>query len=567
MIRLFRCLPRSIGRSRHQDILIWAALIGGLGGLSSAAFREASIALEWLLTGQTGDLVHVAESLPRAHRILIPAAGGVLAGVALMLGAKLFRTQRSRDYLEAIAIGDGRIPFRPTLAQLGSSLCSIGSGTSIGREGGMVQLSALLASLCGRRLGCSPGRLRLLVACGGAAGIASAYNTPLTGALFIAEIVLQSLAIEVLGPLVIASVAATLTIRQWIGLRPIFETPDLPPVAAVEFLLVLLLGLAAGVVGPVFLSVLDGGKRIFRRFSWPLPLSLGAGGLIVGLISAYEPDVWGNGHAVVNHLLEGSPGWRMVLILLLLKALATAIAVGSGAVGGVLTPTLFLGTALGTLWGDALQAWLPGSTAPPATYGVIGMCALLAATTQAPVMAVMMVFEMTLDADLLFPLIVASIPARYLSAALRDRSVYSSSLGDRRPLQPWLMQVRELRREPASVVSIDEPAKCVSSIAPPEATRITWVIDRDGRFRGAVTVAAESMHPQWHDTVPTAERCRVTAAEWPILQLDDGISAALTAFLRMPTDFLPVVDTEGILVGEVARTDVIRALEPAEPSG
>lgn len=546
-------------RWSHQGILVWPAVIGVLGGLSSAAFREASIGFEWLLTGRTGDLVHVAESLPPEHRLWVPAAGGVIAGVTLMLSDKLLRGRRSRDYLEAVAIGDGRIRFWPTVAQLFSSLCSIGSGTSIGREGGMVQQSALLASLCGRWLQCSPQRLRLLVACGGAAGIASAYNTPLAGALFIAEIVLQSLAIEILGPLVIASVAATLTIRQWIGLRPLFETPDLPPLPTAALFSVLLLGLAAGVLGPVFLWLVDGSRRLFRSLTWPIPVSLGLGGLIVGVISVYEPDVWGNGHAVVSHLLEDPPAWRIVLALLTLKALATAIAVGSGAVGGIFTPTLVLGTALGSLWGDGLPAWFPGTGVPSATYGVIGMSALLAATTHAPVMAVIMVFEMTLDADLLLPLIVASLPARYMSVALHARPVYQPSLGNPSSRHPWLMQVRELRRVPSLVIGPDDPLAASGRSSESGVGRIAWLVDRDGRFTGgkvfdAGASASSSEGRSGKDPV----------GDWPVLGLDDGISAAVTAFLNVPVDVLPIVDRLGVLVGEISRADVVRALEPPD---
>jgi CIC family chloride channel protein len=217
-------LVESFGRSAMDGMLLWSVLIGVIGGISSAAFREANIGLKWLLTGQTDDIVIIAKSLSPTMRLLIPTIGGICGGIALVVGARLFRGMRSQDYLEVIRLGDGVISFRPTLARLISSLFSISSGASIGREGGMVQLSALMASAIGRAFKVSRPKLRLLVACGGAAGIASAYNTPLAGALFVAEIVLQSLAIEALGPLIVASVAATITIRHWIGLTPIFAS-------------------------------------------------------------------------------------------------------------------------------------------------------------------------------------------------------------------------------------------------------------------------------------------------------------------------------------------------------
>lgn len=180
-------------------------LIGFFCGISSAVFREANIGLKWLLTGESGDIVAIAASLNTEMRLLVPCLGGFLAGLVLWLGTRLFKGMRSQDYLEVIRLGDDVMSVRPTLARLLSSLLTISSGASIGREGGMVQLSALVASSLGRIFRVSRPQLRLLVACGGAAGMASAYNTPLAGALFVAEVVMQSLAIEALGPLIVSA--------------------------------------------------------------------------------------------------------------------------------------------------------------------------------------------------------------------------------------------------------------------------------------------------------------------------------------------------------------------------
>lgn len=563
LIRLH--LRQALGRSSLDGMLLWAALVGVVGGASSALFREAAIGLEWLLTGRTADLVSVATSLPVDKRVWIPAIGGLVAGTVLALGARLFRRGRAVDYLEAINVGDGHIPLGPTLARLGSSLCSIGSGSSIGREGGMVQFSALLASSVGGAFRLSRPRLRLLVACGGAAGIASAYNTPLAGALFIAEIVLQSLSIEILGPLVVASVLATLTIRQWIGLRPIFEAPDFGPLPSQGILPVLGLGLLAGLLAPLFLVLLERSRRMFRRSRLPLPLSLGLGGLLVGLVSVAEPGVWGNGHAVVDALLNDTPERHAVMSLLLLKILATAAAVGSGAVGGVFTPTLFIGAGIGWLFGDAMHAWLPEAGAAAVTYAVLGMGAFLAGTTHAPVMAILMVFEMTQDADLLFPLIVASISARYLSAAVRPKTVYADALGQESPAYPWSLRVAALQLPAGRSVTADAPMAAVCRLFSRHSMQHLWVVDAGGVYRGAIALqAAASLAPREVErgaTYPGAAYPKFAGEcldeTLPRLSPDSPLAEALASFERTGADRLPVVDAGGLLAGEIARVDVL----------
>ncbi|MGH8600868.1 MAG: chloride channel protein, partial [Burkholderiales bacterium] len=203
-------LLKKLQPTELQATLAWAGLVGFLGALATVAFREGIRGIEWLLTHHhgvmVGGLVQTALTLPWWERLLVPAIGGLVAGAVLQVGMHLTRRQSSTDYMEAIALGDGRISVRTSLVKSGASLITVGSGGSIGREGSMVQLAAMLASGVGRIRSFSTPRLRLLTACGAAAGIAAAYNTPIGGALFVSEIVLGSIAMESLGPLVFASV-------------------------------------------------------------------------------------------------------------------------------------------------------------------------------------------------------------------------------------------------------------------------------------------------------------------------------------------------------------------------
>ena len=553
-------LLEAVGPIMTDSMLFWAALIGFVGGISSAAFREANIGLKLLLTGQSRDIVAIAESLSPEMRLMIPTLGGFFAGLALVIGTKLFRGMRSQDYLEVIRLGDGVISIRPTIARLTSSLFSISSGASIGREGGMVQLSALVASSIGRFFRLSQPKLRLLVACGGAAGLASAYNTPLAGALFIAEIVLQSLAIEALGPLIVASVVATITIRHWIGMNPIFTLPESRERIVIEILPLMGLGLLSGLVSPLFLSMLDYAKKIFKFINLPLPISLALGGLIVGIISLDVPEVWGNGHAVIESLLNKHSEQDFVFSMLYLKILATLAVVGSGAVGGVFTPSLVLGATIGWLYSYQLQTLFPGIGVDTITYTVLGMGAFLAGTTHAPVMAILMVFEMTLDGNLLFPLIVVAMSARYLSAIIRPTSVYGQTLENSTSRLHYLMQVSDIKSPVSMVVNMNVSAESVSQMFCVSSVQQIWVVDDLGFYQGAI-----SLHDM-KQFLGDSELKHLSAAyvfmenDIPAISDEDALTDAYSAFTKTHADKLPVLNKDGVLVGEITKNDVLLSI-------
>ena len=204
-------------------------------------------------------------ALPWWARMLIPAAGGLIAGSILLFGQKWQHAGRSTDFMEAVVLGNGVIRVRATVVKSLSSLVTISSGGSIGREGPMVQLAAMMGSLIGRTARFSPARLRLLVACGAASGIACAYNAPLTGAFFVAEIVLGSIAMESIGPMIVSSVVATVIASQFLGAQPVYRMPDFGAVPNSQLVAHALLGVVAGLIAPLFLLLLRGGETLFQR--------------------------------------------------------------------------------------------------------------------------------------------------------------------------------------------------------------------------------------------------------------------------------------------------------------
>jgi CIC family chloride channel protein len=413
--------------------LLMAAAVGVIGGFVNLVFYYGIESSKWLFVHKLDDPVVVAEEMSWVVRLLTPALGGLAAGVVLHWGGKLAGKQRSTNLLEAVVAGDGRLPFRSGIVKSLSSLMSIGSGASIGREGGITQLAATLAAKWGEWLGWPPYRLRLLVGCGASAGIAAAYNAPIAGAVFAAWVVLGNFSMNQFAPLALASVTATLVSRSFFGLHPMYEVPAAEITRLTQLPWFILLGLLCGGGGGAFLRLLRLSRQGFAKLSLPLPLRLALGGLIVGAIATEFPGVCGNGQVVINRMLHShflaEPFPLLFLLgLLAAKFVATAITVGSGAVGGVLTPTMFIGAGIGSVFGVALEAMGWGIGLPIPVFTAVGMGATLAATTRAPLLAMILLFEISLDYSLMPPLMAATVVAVVASRWVWRESVYTDVL-------------------------------------------------------------------------------------------------------------------------------------------
>ncbi|MEY2467141.1 MAG: chloride channel protein family, partial [Verrucomicrobiota bacterium] len=349
------------------------------------------------------------------------------------LGLRLVGQQRSSNLLEVVVAGDGKLPLRTAVVKFISSLMTISTGGSIGREGGIVQLSATLASKWGQFAKWPPYRLRMLVGCGAASGIAAAYNAPISGAVFASLIVLGNFSMTHFAPLVFASVVATMVSRSFFGIEPLYSIPKFEFTRVTQLPWFLLLGVASGILGAMFLKMLNSSEELFKKIKVPIYIRLMLGGLIVGIIALEFPGVWGNGYTVTNRILHAelvNEQFPLLLLtgLLLAKLLATLATVGSGAVGGVFTPTLFLGASLGAAFGMALNKLGVAYGLPIASFAVVGMGSMLAATTRSPLLAMIMVFEISLDYSLMPPLMLACVVSILVASRLHSASVYTEPL-------------------------------------------------------------------------------------------------------------------------------------------
>ncbi|HEX4478363.1 MAG TPA: chloride channel protein, partial [Polyangiaceae bacterium] len=306
---------------------------------------------------------------------------------------------------------------------------AIVSGGSIGREGPIIQFGGGLGGVAGRLFRLRLDHTRALVAAGTAAGFAAAYNTPLAAVLFVVEIVTGVVALETILPAIVATPIATALTRLVIGGGPIYGQRSFATNSELDLLGYAALGLAAGFVGPAFMEMLDRGGALFARLRWPKPLCAALGGLVVGAIAIELPQVTGNGYEAINLILSGKVGAALVVVLLVAKAVATTASVSSGSPGGVFTPSLFLGAALGGGVGHAISLFgSPGSPATVGAYALVGMAALIAATTHAPLLGAVMVFELSQDYAIVLPLLIATATATLVSRRIHPNSIYMEEL-------------------------------------------------------------------------------------------------------------------------------------------
>jgi CIC family chloride channel protein len=554
----------------HEDlagIIFWAALVGVCGALASVVFRESIRLLEMVFTGQASGLVNGASKLVWWHRALVPVIGGALAGGVLYILGSRFISLKVTDYMEATLVGDGRISLRGTLLRSASSLLTIGSGGSIGREGSMVQLSAMIASRLGQLVRAPVPRLRLLVACGGAAGIAAAYNAPISGALFVSEIVLGSLAMDTFGPLVVASVISDATIHRFLGYGPVFNVPHVQFASNWELGFYIVLGVLLGHLAPPFLGLIDFTKGRFVRLGLPLYWQLALGGVCVGVISIYFPQVWGNGYSVIGNILQGNLLGVTLLLVLVSKIFATSATVGSGAVGGVLTPTLFIGCAVGALVGGVLHDLMPTIVSVPAAYALIGMGGFLSATTLAPLTSILLIFEMTGDYEIVLPLMLACVSSHYTAKVYRHgKSVYHASLQGASIAEgsdDWRLRTVETLVKPAAAVVPDTMTLGeVFDQLPKRPLERVFVMKGDDlvAWLNPREVLEKMHHSELDGSLP------VSAVAKPVefaLAPDMSLTTALEAFLREQATVLPVTPGQwrNTLLGEVARNDLMLAIQ------
>ncbi|MGA2555222.1 MAG: chloride channel protein, partial [Verrucomicrobiota bacterium] len=476
--------------------LLLAGGVGVIGGLVNLAFYSAVEGVQTLYSRFLGHpFTGVATGLDTPFRVLAPMLGGLGAGLILYYGVRFAGRYKTTNLLEVVVAGDGRLPFRVGVIRTISSLVSISTGASIGREGGITQLSATAASKWGQLARWQPYRLRLLVACGAAAGMAAAYNAPITGAIFAAHIVLGNFSMNLFAPLLCSSVVATMLTRTFFGLHLWYEVPNYDFTRISQLPWFVVLGVCAGVLGAVFLKLLRAGEELFKR-AGSLPVRMAVGGLLVGTMAIAFPEVWGNGYVIANSIVKSPPAETALIGIFLAKLLATVMTVGSGAVGGVITPTLFLGAGLGSILGIELKhAGLAPENMPEGIFALVGMGSVFAATTRSPLLAIVMILEISLNYSLMPALMLGCAISILVSRRLHPNSIYTEPLRLRslEVESPRLgaateQTIGDLMRAPVPPVRENLPLPEIASRFLGSSNNFLPVVDAQGRLLGVVAL-------------------------------------------------------------------------------
>ena len=405
--------------------LVGLCLVALGASLFAVAFRS-SLTLFYQVAYEADNVVAAISRLPAWMRLAGPACGGAVAGLISRL--RPVPAQGVSNVMEAVALGNVRLSLRATASRVLASWSAIAAGMSIGREGPLIEFGGSLGATFGRVLGVSLDRTRVLVAAGTAAGFAAAYNTPFAAVLFVFETILGIAAPEALLPTMAATVVATTLTRAMVGGGPIYGQRAFRLESPADLLSFAVLGVFAALAALAFKRALALLENWFERHPMPQPFRATLGGLLVGMIALWLPAVAGNGYEPLNLILDQQLVLQTVVVLAVAKVVATSGSVASGVPGGIFTPMLLVGAALGTLWAHVV-AFLPLSSMPSAgSYALVGMAATTAASIHAPLTAAVLVFELSGDYPIVLPLLLATVVATWISRSLRSDSVYEAEL-------------------------------------------------------------------------------------------------------------------------------------------
>src|SRR5579863_6808019 len=401
-----------------QVFLILSLVIGALTGLAVVAFI--------VLTERMGMRLYPVGGA-RWRRLLFPVVGSLGIGYLLYRYFPNARGSGVPQTKAALFAREGRITLRTVLGKFFCTSATLASGIPLGREGPSVQVGAGIASVLGRRLGLRSEKVKALLPVGAAAAIAAAFNTPLAAVLFSLEEIMGDLHASVLGSVVLASATSWLVLRLLLGNNPLFKVPQYQLVHPLEFGVYALLGVAGGLVSVAFTKLLLGMRQRFLRFPlktvWFQPV---AGGLLVGVMGWFVPQVLGVGYGYVGDALNGRMALNLMVLLVVLKLLAVTTSYASGNAGGIFGPALFIGAMLGGTVGAVAHHLLPAQTATPGAYALVGMGAVFAGIVRAPMTSVVMIFEMTQDYSVIVPLMIANLVSLFLASRLERVPIYEA---------------------------------------------------------------------------------------------------------------------------------------------
>ncbi len=552
--------------------LLLAVAIGALAGLGAVFFRWL---INWeigIIWSGDGGFISRFSAAPWPLRLLVPAAVGLLIGPIITFYAQEVRGPGVPEVMAALALHGGRIRHRVTLIKTFVTSTLIAAGASVGREGPIVQIGSSLGSSLAQLLRLGRDKHRMAIACGTAAGIAATFQAPMAGTMFVAEILLFELETTYLSHIVIAAVTGTLVARACHPDIAVFHIPHFTMSHPAELLVYFALGISAGLVALLLMGGIFGLPRFCRRCRIPDWLAPALGGLAVGAIGLLRPEALGIGYETINNALAGNITLTVAALLVLSKLLATSLSIGSGMSGGIFAPSLFLGAMLGAVFGNGAHYFWPDANLSTAHFALVGMGAMVSATTLAPITAILTIFELTYNYEVILPLMVACIPSLMVVEILHGYSIYETKLllkginivrgHDVNRLRE--MQVSQHMSPDFTTVRVDDELCAVAGIMARSSFPHFIVLDKMDKLAGVLTL--RDMRDYFTNPEKYGPKSTVTALmqnEVIKVRADDSMEDAFHLFAEKSFSFLPVIgpDTAGRVRGILKKSDLISAYD------
>ncbi|NOZ74378.1 MAG: CBS domain-containing protein [FCB group bacterium] len=570
--RFYEIIQQILSSLKSNDqlfVIIIAVLIGIFAGYIAAGFR---LLIQFFQTAlwQSGSFVEIVRESPFWMKLLIPAVGlGVVAKFVQMLAPEA-KGHGVPEVMEAVALRNGFIRMRVVLIKALASAATIGAGGSVGREGPIVQIGSAFGSAMGQIFQVPQRRMRTFIGCGAAAGIAATFNAPIAGAIFASEIILGDFSVRAIGPIMISSVFGTVIIRSIFGDFPAFIPPIYTMKTPYEIIFYVILGICAGLVGWLFVKTLYKSEDVFDSLKISTTLKGVVGGLIIGVIAIFFPEIMGVGYETMGNVLTEQLPFYLIIILLAAKLFATSITLGAGGSGGVFAPSLFIGSMLGGMIGLLVHTLFPAITASPGAYALVGMAAVVAATTHAPITAILIIFEMTSEYNVILPVMISSILALVITTRMLDGTIYTIKL-KRRGVDIHggadvnimkQLSISQLKKQMIS--TIDEKAvisdfmEALSS----SSNSIFYVCDEQKKMSGALTTDAFRRYLNRFEELPEHTTAHDMAnPEYPSVRDDTPIPEVMRMMTERDIDIIPVLDDQGHVTGQINRQDIIRCYQ------
>jgi len=548
----------AILRDREEQVfLVLTLVIGALAGLAVVAFI--------LLTERFGNKLYPAGGMG-LRRLLVPVGGSLGMGYLLYRYFPDARGSGVPQTKAALYAREGNISFGTVIGKFFCTSATLASGIPLGREGPAVQVGAGMASVLGRWLGLRTEKVKALLPVGATAAIAAAFNTPLAAVLFSLEEVVGDLHAPILGSVVLGSATSWAMLRLLLGNNPLFHVPQYQLVNPAEFGIYAVLGLVGGLVSVAFTKLLLGLRARFLKFPrktlWFQPV---AGGVTVGIMGWFVPQLLGVGYDHVGEALNGAMALRLMALLLVLKLVAVAVSYASGNAGGIFGPSLFLGAMLGGVMGNVANHFFPHTVGTPAAYALVGMGTAFAGIVRAPMTSVLMIFEITRDYAVIVPLMISNLVSFFISAKLQPKPIYDELAhqdGIHLPSpesrqQETERQVHHAMREATEVFQADTTVEQALQRARSSEFRAWPVSDRNGVI-GVVSLA-RLRQSAGEGLAGKPLRELVGARDFPHVHIDHPLYVALDRMGASHLDLLPVVSRANVhqLRGVVTVEDIL----------